>query len=94
MTSSKILNMYHLLTDVYKAKVEKVAEQRKKGEPATLIITLTINGEVETFNSRTKDFEDMVVTLARKDFNEPFTGPNLMELNQRLEAVATSFRVR
>jgi len=92
MTSSKILNMYHLLTDVYKAKVEKVAEQRKKGEPATLIITLTINGEVETFNSRTKDFEDMVVTLARKDFNEPFTGPNLMELNQRLEAVATTFR--
>lgn len=92
MTSSKILNMYHLLTDVYKAKVEKVAEERKKGEPATLIITLTINGEVETFNSRTKDFEDMVVTLARKDFNEPFTGPNLMELNQRLEAVATTFR--
>ncbi len=84
--------MYHLLTDVYKAKVEKVAEERKKGEPATLIITLTINGEVETFNSRTKDFEDMVVTLARKDFNEPFTGPNLMELNQRLEAVATTFR--
>lgn len=92
MTNSKILNMYHLLTDVYRAKVEKVDEVPKKGEPRTLIITLTIDGEEETFNSRTKDYEQMIVTLARKDFNEPFTGPNLRELNQRLEAVATTFR--
>ena len=92
MTNSKILNMYHLLTDVYKAKVERVDEEPKKGEQRTLIITLTIKGEAETFNSKSQDYEQMLVTLARKDFNEPFTGPNVRELNQKLEAIATPFK--
>ena len=68
-----ILNMYHLLTDVYHARVEKVAAQPAKGEQRTLIITLTIDGQPEVYNLKSEDYELLLIKLARKDFNEPFT---------------------
>lgn len=92
MTNSKILNMYHLLTDVYHARVEKVAAQPAKGEQRTLIITLTVDGQPEVFNSKSEDYELLLVKLARRDFNEPFTSANISELNRRLETIATTFR--
>ena len=92
MTSSKILNMYHLLTDVYKAKVERSPEEPKKGEQRTLLITLTIKGEEAVFNSKSEDYRQLIVTMARKNFNETFTEPNFRDLNQRLETISKVFQ--
>jgi hypothetical protein len=92
MPNSKILNMFHLLTNALGAKVEKLDTEPKKGEQPTLIITLTNKGVRETFNSKSDDFRQLIVTLARKDFNEPFTESNLRELNQMLEGIAIRFQ--